>query len=327
MSGFGASSLISYLPAPVIVVDPEGHIIYANPAFESRFAPSRAPLQGEDLVNIFEGGGREAILGGVAKVCGAGEQVSFRLLEGGQGYLAIASPIDSEDFRVGVMILLIDEPKSDEKLLRFHAQIQEPLDEVRAVLDDLLEQTGGRRSEAHRSQLERGLTALNRLNKWSDHLRNVILGREPGPGDSKHDPLPVVRGVVTGMQPSFRAAGVELDVVMPAELPEVVGNETNLETALLQILRYRLADTRAGGKITLSARRLGAPGDGAGTALIVSVVDRPEAADLEHADFDPSEGQPEVVREAVVALGGQLHSTSEPRLGRVTSIYLKSVEA
>jgi PAS domain-containing protein len=59
-------SLLSFLDAPVLVGDPEGRVIYVNPAFERRFCQDDESVQGAELVSLFEGGGREAILNAVA---------------------------------------------------------------------------------------------------------------------------------------------------------------------------------------------------------------------------------------------------------------------
>ena len=55
-------SLLSFIDAPVVVGDPDGHAVYVNPAFESRFDIAADRALGRPLAELFEGGGREAVL-------------------------------------------------------------------------------------------------------------------------------------------------------------------------------------------------------------------------------------------------------------------------
>ena len=100
MNAAGAS-LLDFLDEPVLVGDPEGRVIYANPAFEEsfEFGPS---ARGMSFAQLFEGGGREAFLQAVAQVCETGETVRFRLREEGRGYIGVASPIEACVIVVGM---------------------------------------------------------------------------------------------------------------------------------------------------------------------------------------------------------------------------------
>lgn len=315
------SSLISFLAAPVLVVDPEGHIIYANPAFASQFASTDAPLQGEDLATVFAGESREAVLVAVAAVCASGSEERFQLVEGGQAYRALASPIESSDSRVGVMVLLIDEPHTEERLLGFHGQILERIDEVMAVLEELFEQTGGRRAAVYRTLVERGMVALQRVRKWSDELHEVLVGNEQEPGG--YAPFAVdrlVREVVGAAAHDFADAGVELDLLVPGQLPAVRGDAASLELALEGLLRERLEEALEGDRVTVTARPVG---ESKAKAVLLSVVDAcPGVADSIAEEGDDV-SEPEFVRAAVHALGGRMHTIVDPIAGRVTAIRLR----
>ena len=134
-------SLLSFLDAAVIIGDPDGRAVYVNPAFESRFGIAADAVHDRTLAELFEGGGREAVLNAVAEVCEYGESVRFRVRERGVGFAAVASPIVAEDARVGVVILLKEEVEGIERLLSLHREIQDPLDELANCLELLLEQT------------------------------------------------------------------------------------------------------------------------------------------------------------------------------------------
>ena len=85
-------SLLSFLDAPVIVGDPDGRVVYANPAFESRFGITAEAARGRSLAELFEGGGREAVLHAVAEVYEYGESFRFRVRERGVGFASSLPP-------------------------------------------------------------------------------------------------------------------------------------------------------------------------------------------------------------------------------------------
>ena len=123
-------SLLAFLDSPVVVGDPEGHAVYANPAFLASFADRQEQITGRPLSEFFEGGGREGVLAAVAEVCTGGRSIRFRVRHQDVGYAGLASPITSEGTQVGVLILLTEEAVGEERLLAFHREIQDPLDET-----------------------------------------------------------------------------------------------------------------------------------------------------------------------------------------------------
>jgi PAS domain-containing protein len=319
------SSLMDFLGAPIVVGDPEGCVIYLNPAFERAFSKPAAQALGVPLAMLFEGGGREAVLGAVAEVCTRGETVHFKLKEGDAAYLGLASPIEADRDRVGVVILLTDEPAVDERLLAFQAEVSEPLEEVQQALDELLEQTGGRRSERHRGVLERGMGALERARKWNDELHRTLCGRGRSIGvESSLDPVRVVREVVGRLSAELDGSALTVRLLAPTRLRAARGDAAMLETALTRLIRHRVAEQQEGNLITLSARESGA---GDEVVLVFSVVDRPRVSrvDRDGAESDgESESEPRAVRATVSALGGRIQTWRDQAVGRVTSIGLAS---
>jgi hypothetical protein len=321
------SSLLNFLAAPIVVGDPEGHVIYLNPAFERTFSrPARESL-GLPLAQLFEGGGREAILGAVAEVCGRGETVRFKLREGTGAWLGLASPIEADHNRVGVVILLTEEPAVDERLLAFQAEIGEPVEEAMHALDELLEQTGGRRSERYRALVERSISALERARKWNEELHRMLCGRGgEAAARASLDPARVVRQVVGRLSAELEGSAVRVRLLAPTQLPPARGDAAMLETALAKLIRHRAADPQQVGVITLSAR---ACGEGEGATLVFSVVDRPRpvvAAD-DVDDDGPGDPEPRVVRATVSALGGRVRTLGHAGVGRVTAIELPAAPA
>jgi hypothetical protein len=327
MSMASVSSLLSFLDAPIVVGDPEGFVIYVNPAFERAFSRSAEAVSGETLAALFGGGGREAILSAVAEVCSRGESVQFKLREAGIAYLGLASPIEAEEDRVGVVILLTHEPKSDERLLAYQAEVSEPLDEACQALEELIEETGGRRAERHRVVVERGLAALERARKWNDALHGVLCGRGGRAAEGASlDPIKVVREVVARLDTDLGSSGVELQLLCPNTMVPAAGDAAMLETALIRLIRHRIADAPPNAVITLSAR---AVAEGNSTGLLFAVVDQPcsavaVASALDDEADEAKESEPRAVRGAVVALGGQICTLEEGGAGRVTLIRLEA---
>ena len=82
-------SLMDFVDTPVLVGDPDGRAVYVNPSFEHAFSQSKEQVTGVPLAGLFGGGGREAVLGAVARVCGGEARARFRIREGGKGYCAL----------------------------------------------------------------------------------------------------------------------------------------------------------------------------------------------------------------------------------------------
>ena len=153
-------SLLDFLDAPVVVGDPDGRAVYVNPAFEAGFSVSRDEARGRSLATLFEGGAREAILGAVAGVCSGSSTRRFRLRVGDAGYAAQASPIESEQGRVGVMILLTEELEGNDRAREFQREIQEPFEVLAHCLEQLLEESSSRSERRCNATLEEALRAL-----------------------------------------------------------------------------------------------------------------------------------------------------------------------
>jgi len=308
-------SLLSFLDAPVIVGDPDGRGVYGNPAFQARFGITAEAVRGRSLAELFEGGGREAVLHAVAEVCEHGESVRFRVRERGVGFAAVASSIVAEDARVGVVILLKEDVEGIERLLSLHREIQDPIDELSHSLEMLLEQTGGRRAARYRSYVEGSLRALTRLRKWSDELRAVLSGT-PTPilESASFDPAEVVRRVAERAVGRMGGAETSVELLAARSLPPVRGDEARLESILIRIVQDRLEQDRPPSALFIGAR---AAGTDTAAAVMVSVTEH-----WENGGCTATPSDPPVVKESVAALAGVLHTTIDPQLGRTTLLRL-----
>jgi PAS fold len=175
MSG-GSRSLMDFVDTPVLVGDPDGRAVYVNPSFEREFRTSRESVTGVSLASLFGGGAREAVLSAVARVCRGDPPLRMRVREAGKGWVVLASPVEAEGGRVGVVMLLTEEPAGDDRMLAFRRDILEPLDELSQLLGEFAEQTGGRRSERYRMMVADGVRALERIRKFASGVETELLG-------------------------------------------------------------------------------------------------------------------------------------------------------
>lgn len=325
MSDAQGQSLLDFLDTPLLVGDPEGYVVFANKAFVRDLTPDGNSPHGEPLASLFAGGGREAMLAAVAEVCSKGESIRFRIREGGAGYLAIASPIQHEESRVGVIILLTDEPRLDGRLLDFHREIQEPLEETHTCLEELLDATGGRRDDRYRGMVERGTVSLSRALKWSEELHGLLSGRTGKDRDrGSLQPARVMRDTAERLASDFERAGVEVKLLISPRIPEAQGDAAMLETALVRLLRQRLADSGSGGCISLLVREVSKASH---RGVLMTVADpgpdtTPSTDDAGELS-GPSQGEhTRLVGDIVTGFGGEISTVNTPTIGRATTIWL-----
>lgn len=300
-------SLVAFLDAPVVVGDPQGRAVYANPAFAERIAGGQEVGVGRPLAELFGGGGREAVLRAVARACGPGATARFRVREGGVGYAGVASPIVAEGERVGVVILLKEEVDGGERLLGLVREVTRPLDRLGGALDALLEQTGGRRAERYRALLEDGFAELRRARKGLDEMHALLAGEHaPGATKARFEPAALVRRVRDRVRTRWPQAP-RVEVLAPATLPEATGDADRVEELLVELVGLRLEADPAPRALVLGAR---AVGGGAARCLVLSVSEPPGAA-------AGGESAP-TLSERAVSLGAAMHVARNPVLGRTT---------
>ncbi|MBW2714382.1 MAG: PAS domain-containing protein, partial [Deltaproteobacteria bacterium] len=165
---FGESgSLLTFLEAAVMVSDPEGRAVYANPAFERCFEIPTGQVAGQPLTSIFEGGAREAVLGAVARACTETGRVRFFIRHGQVGYSATASPIESDGQRVGVLLLFDEEMASKESMLGLHRRLRSVVGELTDCLEDL------RKGEGRYAAGDQGAGAMERSGRVLARLRTL----------------------------------------------------------------------------------------------------------------------------------------------------------
>jgi PAS domain-containing protein len=305
-------TLLSYLDAPVVIGDPDGCAVYVNPAFESRFERAVGRVPGAPLAELFEGGAREAVLRAVVVACTRGETVRFRLRESAVGFSAVASPIEAQGDRVGVVILLKEEVEGLERVLALHREMERPLDELAQALGQLAELPSGPRDARLRALLGDAQQAFGRLRKSADEVYAQLTGARAGekgaaPGAARSfEPTALLHRVAARAERGHGGTGALVDVIAAPGLPSLTGDPRRLEALLGRLVETRLA---AGARLALTAR---VAADGALLVSLCEVGPTAAAADAAH------------VREEAAALGAELRAVAYPRLGRATLLRIRA---
>jgi PAS domain S-box-containing protein len=176
MSDRAGRSLLDFIQTPVLVGDPDGRTVYVNPAFETDFLATADEVAGQPIANLFAGGGREAVLRAVARVCGeksVSDAERFSVIVEDRGYKALASSVAAEGGRVGVILLLVRESAGEARMQSFGREILAPLDELAAGLSSLAEHAT---APVARIALADAVRCLERVRKWSETVAASVKG-------------------------------------------------------------------------------------------------------------------------------------------------------
>ena len=310
MSSAEEISLLGHLDTPILVGDPEGRVVYANPSFRKRFCPTGEDPTGNALASVFGGGARESVLKLTAEVLQRGQTGRIQIREGGIGYVGLASPIEAEDDRVGVVMVMLEEQSNEDHLTGLAEELADPIGDALRSLSRLIETPGAALADEQRGALERSIQSLETAQKWLRELQLAIRG-----GKTPQGRFDVAASILRSAERLRSEQGeLTLEVLMPPNLPRVAGTAVVFERALLQLMRRRLSEAVPGKPLTLLARAL--VGDPA-RCVIVSVADVP-AADRRGSTGHP----PEAVQQAIQAMGGEVVCIEDSILGRVTSLRL-----
>ena len=309
-------SLLDHLDAPILVGDPEGCVVYANPSFRERFCPLGEDPVGEPLAMVFGGGAREIVLTATAQVLQRGQAARLLIREGGHGYTGLCSPIEAEDDRVGVVMVMLEEQSNEEHLTSLADELGEPIADALKAMFTLSEQLDGRLNDAQHQLMEAGLRQLETAQKWLRELSLALRGGKAQQGrfDVANAILRVKERVAQEVPSS-----VDLEVLMPPNLPRASGATVVFERIQSQLVRQRIDEAKPRQPITILARTIG--GDRP-TGLLVSVVDVPDADRR-----GPTGHPPEAVQHGLAQMGGESVCVEDGVLGRVTSMRLEMARA
>jgi hypothetical protein len=155
------------------------------------------------------------------------------------------------------------------------------------------------------------MRSIETAQKWLRELQVAIRGGKPQQGrfDVTNSILRVAERVTNELE-----TNVDLEVLMPPNLPRVAGTTAVFERLLTQLVRQRIDEAKADQPLTLLARTLG--GDEP-RGVLVSLVDVPDSS-RRNATGHP----PEAVQQGVASMGGEVICVEDSSAGRVTLMRL-----
>jgi hypothetical protein len=164
-----------------------------------------------------------------------------------------------------------------------------------------------------REVLERGLRSVEDAQKWLRELQVALRGGKPRIGRFH------VSGSIMRVSERIRqdhGEALDLEILMPPNLPRVAGTPAVFERLLGQLVRQRIGEARPGQPMTLLARTLG--GDPV-RGVIVSLVDVPDPARRATTGLPP-----ESLQQGMVTMGGESICVEDSLIGRVTTLRLEA---
>ena len=305
-------SLLAHLQTPILVGDPDGCIVYANPSFRTRFGHADEDPMGQPLAMVFGGGAREVVLTATAGVLERGQPARLQIREGEYSYIGLASPIEAEDDRVGVVMVLLEEQSNEDYLTGLADEIGEPIAEAMQALHGLSQSLDGHLGVDQQATLDRGLHSIETAQKWLRELQVAIRGGKPQQG--RFDVMNAITRVAERVKNDTEIQ-VDLEVLMPPNLPRVVGTTVVFERLLTQLVRQRVDEAKAEEPLTILARTVGGEEP---RGVLVSLVDVPDAS-RRSATGHP----PEAVQQGMVSMGGEAICVEDSSAGRVTLMRLE----
>jgi PAS domain S-box-containing protein len=304
-------SLLGFVDTPILVGDPDGCIVYANPSFRRCFGVGSEDLMGQPLAMVFGGGAREVVLSVTASVLQQGSAARLQIREAGVGFNGLASPIEAEDDRVGVIMVLLEEDSKEEHLSVMIEEVSSPLAAAHKNLQALKQPIAARVTEAQRESYEDAIGSLEGAQNSLRELHLVVRGGKP-----KQGRFDVSASIVRAADRVTRENldEVEVKILMPPNLPRVTGTGPTFERLLVSLLRQRIDEGKEGQPLTLLARTMGVCET---HCVLISLVDQPDATRRSGMGMPP-----ESLQQGIMAMGGETICVEDSMLGRVTSLRL-----
>jgi two-component system, NtrC family, sensor histidine kinase KinB len=330
-----SQATINSFPDPVLVVDRQQHIEFANPVAQRLFGalpqavdkdaalvwqppePLRQPLA-DALQNQ-----QEYLPEGFDKA------IALPVGEETHSFLPRILPIrDTEGETLGAAMLLeditrfrlLDEVKNNLVATVSH-ELKTPLTSIRLVLHLLLEETLGPLAP---KQLELLVDARDNSERLLVMINNLLdLARlEQGPSQLRlqtQRPASLVEAAVESFRPRAADRGIELVADVPGNLPQVAVDTDQFQHALQNLLDNALPHTPQGGQIAVSAEQRN-------DRVVISVSDTGSGIPAQYLPLvferyfrvpgDVSQGGSglglTIVREIITAHGGTVECESRP---------------
>ena len=192
----------------------------------------------------------------------------------------------------------------------------EPLTDALKTMHVLSDRLRSAKLHEEQALLERAVGQVETSQKWLRELQVALRG-----GKTQQSRFDVTHSILRVAERIGQddGADVELEVLMPPNLPRVAGTTVVFERLLTQLVHQRLSESRPGRPLTLLARTIGGEQP---RGVLVSLVDTPDA-ELRQGSGQP----PEVVSQGLASMGGEALCVEDSRIGRVTSMHLAVASA
>jgi hypothetical protein len=307
------TEILGRFASPVLVVDPSGCVVFANEAYQSGFRASAADPLGAALSRLFEGPALEALSVALAEVLDRRRPVPVGFGLGKHTYTALASllELELEHDQLFVVFFFREEQGNGEDLRDLTDQLGDGLEAALQSVLGLSERASGALLEEERALLENAVRRLETSLKSQKHLADLLSTERAQPG--RFDVANVVARVRERVIREL-ASGVEIEVLMPPNLPRAAGSALIFERVLLELVRQRVEESRDKASLTILGRQLRGGGS---NGVLVSVVDLPDPERRV-----PTGRAPESLQHALALMGGSVVCVEDSLLGRATTLRL-----
>jgi two-component system phosphate regulon sensor histidine kinase PhoR len=319
---------------PVSALDNEGHILFANFAFEETFGRSLDEIAGKPFAYVLAD---EAVVSAIRSSREQGERITNVIEQPGRRYYQVVTTPISGGGEWAVLIVfhdLTDVQRTEQIRRDFVAnvshELRTPLAALKSVVETLAEGALEDESVAHEF-LRRADAEVDRLIQLVEEL--LELSRIEG-GDQPlvlrdTDVAALLSEAAERLRPQAERARLHLTLDLPPDLGVARIDGARIERAVLNLLHNAIKFTPSGGDVTLAAERNNGSLDihvrdtGAGIAQsdLTRIFERFYKVDQSRASGGSGLGLA-LVKHAVEAHGGSISVESEQAKGSSFTIRI-----
>ena len=264
------AAVVGSMQDAVLVVNPDGVVLLANPAVRGMLGIDADSATGESICAVVDDGPLRGAL-----AAGKPGTADVALGDGRTAEASVVPVSTSYGEAVGFAAILRDvsvlkdlaQMKNDFVNTVSH-DLKTPLTVIASAADLLLQDVPPDSRAAVRCEM-----ILKAATYMGGLVRDLLdLGKIESRLEVPRDPVdlpPLVTDVVARLEPEAAAKGVTITAIVPTRAI-VLGLAARLEQALLNLIGNAVKYTRAGGQVTVSAKTTG---DAASPAVVVSVAD------------------------------------------------------
>jgi two-component system nitrogen regulation sensor histidine kinase GlnL len=259
-----AFSGLEHLATAVLLLDGEGHVLYANPAAEVLFAVSANQMNGTPLAQVFPGA--DTLFSAVESALASNSpfrEHEFPIVTQRQNSLAVtctATPVDLPPVRLVLEFQQMDQQLRIAREERMLIQQQANAELLRNLAHEIRNPLGGLRGAAQLLEHELPQPGLREYTqviiKEADRLQSLmdrllVPHRMPRYESTNiHEVLERVRSLLLAESPQ----GITVRRDYDTSLPELIGDREKLIQAVLNIARNAVQAMQGRGEIILRTR-------------------------------------------------------------------------